>query len=232
MPVALQPTGRRGSERGELARRTILETAERMYAERGINGVSLREIGAAAGQLNTGAVRYHFGSKLGLINAVFELRMAPINAARERMLAEIEAAGAVGEVRALVAAFALPLAGALGTRQQPSWYLRFAVQAGHVDGSAPTRLADQPWTRGVDRVRSLLLDAVDVPPALASLRWLTFAAHIGHALADRERELQEPPRRGALPHDLFISALFDTAVALVGAPVSPSTDRLLSGATP
>ena len=51
-----------------------------MYAERGINGVSLRQIGTAAGQLNTGAARYHFGSKVGLINAVFEHRMGPINA--------------------------------------------------------------------------------------------------------------------------------------------------------
>ena len=212
-----------------MARRTIVETAERMYAERGLNGVSLREIGAAAGQLNTGAARYHFGSKLGLINAVFELRMAPINAARERMLDEIEATGGVGEIRQLAAAFALPLAAALGTRERPSWYLRFAVQAGHVDGSAPTRLADQPWTRGVDRVRGLLLAAIDVPAPLRTLRWTTFAAHIGHALADRERELHEPSRPGGLPPDLFLSALLDTAVALVGAPVSPSTDHLLSG---
>jgi AcrR family transcriptional regulator len=222
--------GRRGSQRGEEARRTIVETAERMYAERGLNGVSLREIGAAAGQLNTGAARYHFGSKLGLINAVFELRMAPINADRERLLDEIEADDAVGDLRRLAVAFALPLAGALGTRERPSWYLRFAVQAGHVDGSAPTRLADQPWTRGVDRLRAHLLTAIDVPAPLASLRWSTFGAHIGHALADRERELQQPPRRGALPDDVFISALLDTAVALAGAPVSSSTDRLLSGA--
>jgi AcrR family transcriptional regulator len=220
---------RRSTERGELARRTIIETAERMYAERGINGVSLREIGAAAGQLNTGAARYHFGSKLGLINAVFELRMAPINAERERMLADIEAAGHVGDLRRLVAAFAVPLAGALGTRERPSWYLRFATQAGHVHGSAPTRLADQPWTQGVDRVRALLLAAVDVPAALAPMRWTTFAAHVSHALADRERELQEGPRRGVLPHDVFISALLDTAVALIGAPVSAATHRLLSG---
>ncbi len=222
-------TGRRGSGRGEAARRTLVETAERMYAERGLNGVSLREIGAAAGQLNTGAARYHFGSKLGLINAVFELRMVPINAARERMLDEIEADGAERDLRRLAAAFALPLAGTLGSRRRPSWYLRFAVQAGHVDGSAPTRLADQPWTRGVDRLRALLLEAIDVPGPLRPLRWSTFGAHIGHALATRERELQEPPRRGSMAHDLFVSALLDTAVALVGAPVSPSTDHLLSG---
>lgn len=220
---------RRGTERGDAARRTLVETAERMYAERGVNGVSLREIGAAAGHLNTGAARYHFGSKVGLINAVFELRMQPINAARERMLDDIEAAGAVGDVRRLAEAFTLPLVTALGTRDEPSWYLRFAVQAGLVEGSAPTRLADQSWTHGVDRLRAMVLAAIDVPAPLQAMRWTTFMAHISHALADRERGLQEPARGDWLPNDLFLSALIDTAVALVTAPVSASTDRLLTG---
>ena len=58
----------------------LIETAERLFAERGVNGVSLREIGAEAGQRNTGAVRYHLGSKEQLVSAVFEHRMVPINA--------------------------------------------------------------------------------------------------------------------------------------------------------
>ena len=57
----------------------LIETAERLFAERGVNAVSLREIGAEAGQRNTGAVRYHFGTKEALVNAVFEHRMTPIN---------------------------------------------------------------------------------------------------------------------------------------------------------
>lgn len=217
----------RGAGRGDAARQTLVETAERMYAERGIDGVSLREIGAAAGQLNTGAARYHFGSKIGLIDAVFEHRMVPINAMRERMLDELGTPGST-DVRRVVEAFALPLASALGTPEQPSWYLRFAVQAGLVDGSAATRLGDQPWTRGVERVRALLLAAIDVPAPLRVLRWSTFAAHVSHALADRERTLQQQPA-GRLPHDLFVAALLDTAVALVTAPTSTITDRLLPG---
>lgn len=216
--------------RGDLARRILIETAERMYAERGINGVSLREIGAAAGQLNTGAARYHFGSKLGLLDAVFEYRMVPINAAREHLLDEIEADGATDDLRRLTDAFVRPLAAALGTREQPSWYLRFAVQAGLVEGSAPTRLTSQPWTRGVDRVRTLLLaelDARGAPAPLLPLRWTMFAAHIGHALAERERALQESARAESLGDELFLATLTDTAIALVTAPTSAATARLL-----
>src|SRR3954468_1858537 len=99
----------RVNDRGVAARRTLVETAERMYAERGINGVSLRQIGAAAGQLNTSAARYHFGSKVGLINAVFEQRMGPINALRMEMIDATQADAEVRSVRRLVEAFVLPL---------------------------------------------------------------------------------------------------------------------------
>ena len=39
----------------------IIRAAEELFAARGIDSVSLREINRAAGQSNTGAVQYHFG---------------------------------------------------------------------------------------------------------------------------------------------------------------------------
>ena len=53
----------------------IVLVAERLFAERGIEGVSLRQIGAAAGNGNNSAVQYHFGSKDRLVQAVFEYRL-------------------------------------------------------------------------------------------------------------------------------------------------------------
>ena len=219
------------NDRGASARRTLIETAERMYAERGINGVSLRQIGAAAGQLNTGAARYHFGSKVGLINAVFEHRMGPINAMRIEMLDAVEADGEGGSMRRLIEAFLLPLATALGDRRRPSWYIRFAVAAGAVGGAAPTQLAGQEWTRGMDRLRRLVFDALSsdsVPHR--ELRWQLCLSYVAHALADREALVQQPPRGHFLPHDVFLSTLTDTAVALISAPASPATRHVTEGA--
>lgn len=203
-----------------------------MYAERGINGVSLREIGAAAGQLNTGAARYHFGSKTGLINAVFEHRMVPINQLRMQILDELEATRRTADMRALTAAFLQPLSTALGDTGSPSWYLRFAVQAGHVEGAAPTKLAEQDWTRGMDRLRSYVMEALaDLSEPLRQHRWWLFASYISHALADRELVLEHPPATGWLIRDAFLSSVTDTAVALLRAPVSAATNRLLEGAS-
>jgi AcrR family transcriptional regulator len=203
-----------------------------MYAERGVNGVSLREIGAAAGQLNTGAARYHFGSKVGLINAVFEHRMVPINERRTVMLDAIVADGASADLRRLAEAFIVPLATALGDRAHPSCYLRFAVQAGHLEGSAPTRLTEQAWTSGMDRLHTMALAALaEVPEPLREQRWWLFNSYAAHALADRERLLEHPVPAGWLRRDVFLSTVTDTAVALLCAPVSATTTNLLEGAT-
>ena len=90
-------------------RELLIETAEQLFAERGIHGVSMREIGLAAGQRNNGVTQYHFGDKAGLVVAIFERRAAEVNARRLELLDEALAEGRDG-VRDLVQAFVVPLA--------------------------------------------------------------------------------------------------------------------------
>jgi AcrR family transcriptional regulator len=68
----------------------ILEVAERLFAERGIAGTSLRAVTAEAGA-NVAAVHYHFGSKEDLTRAVVLRRAEPVNAERLRCLDALEA---------------------------------------------------------------------------------------------------------------------------------------------
>ena len=68
--------------RGENDARTrILTAAARLFAARGLAGAGLREITAEAG-VNLAAVNYHFGSKEGLLEALFAQRAKPITEAR------------------------------------------------------------------------------------------------------------------------------------------------------
>ncbi len=69
----------------------VLEVAERLFAERGFDAVSIRDIIAAAGA-NLGAINYHFGTKDRLIEAVFERRLVPSIQERLRALEAVEAA--------------------------------------------------------------------------------------------------------------------------------------------
>lgn len=60
------------TELKEDIREKLVLTAMALYAEKGLDGVSLRQIGVAAGAKNSGVMQYHFGNRLGLINAVIE----------------------------------------------------------------------------------------------------------------------------------------------------------------
>ncbi|MBI2487952.1 MAG: TetR/AcrR family transcriptional regulator [Deltaproteobacteria bacterium] len=67
----------------------ILDTAECLFAEKGIKETSVREITSAA-EAHLAAVNYHFGSKEGLIRAVLTRRTEPLNKERLRILETFE----------------------------------------------------------------------------------------------------------------------------------------------
>ncbi len=63
----------------------ILDAAEQLFARNGFSATSLRTVIAAAG-VNLASVHYHFGSKEGLIEAVFARRVGPLNERRLALL--------------------------------------------------------------------------------------------------------------------------------------------------
>ena len=55
-----------------------MRAAEQLFAQQGVDRVSLREIAIAAGQRNVSAATYHFGSKRELIEAILERHSVPV----------------------------------------------------------------------------------------------------------------------------------------------------------
>jgi AcrR family transcriptional regulator len=86
----------------------MILVAEALFAEGGINGVSMREIAAKAGQGNHFAVQYHFGSREGLVEAIFDYRMEQMEPVRARMLAAAEQDGRLDDARTLLDIVYLP----------------------------------------------------------------------------------------------------------------------------
>lgn len=102
-------TRKRNDPRRDATRVALIEAAETLFAELGVEAVSARQIGAAIGSLNTNVVAYHFGGKDQLIQAVFHHRLPAIDARRGELLAELEASGGLMSPPALLKVFALPL---------------------------------------------------------------------------------------------------------------------------
>jgi AcrR family transcriptional regulator len=93
---------------GAATRERLMVAAERLFAERGIDAVSIRDITNEAGA-NSAAIHYHFGSKAALITAILDWRAADIAARRSEWLARIEAA-TEPTLREVVEAFVVPTA--------------------------------------------------------------------------------------------------------------------------
>jgi AcrR family transcriptional regulator len=90
------------------ARERILHEAERLFAAHGMSNVGLRAISAAA-KVNLASIAYHFGSKDGLLQALFAQRAAPISEERLRLLTEAEErAGGSPSLEAILDAFIRP----------------------------------------------------------------------------------------------------------------------------
>ena len=66
----------------------ILSAAELLFAQRGFDGASLRQLTTAAG-VNLAAVNYHFGSKEKLVEQVFRRRLDALNTHRLSELAKV-----------------------------------------------------------------------------------------------------------------------------------------------
>jgi AcrR family transcriptional regulator len=91
-------------------REALLDAAEALFSEHGIQASSLRGITQRAGA-NLAAVHYHFGSKEGLVRAVFSRRLRPLEEERFRLLEACDLAGGIeGEgIEQVIHAFVAPL---------------------------------------------------------------------------------------------------------------------------
>ncbi len=88
----------------------ILDTAEALFAERGFDGVTLRQIAIGAG-VDVALASYHFGKKLDLFRAVFERRAPALNESRLAALKAAQEATAPkpASVESIIEAFLRPL---------------------------------------------------------------------------------------------------------------------------
>jgi len=108
--TAAAKAGSRRAQRGAATRELLLDAAERLIGERGIDGISMRQLGAAVGQGNNSVIQYHFASKEGLIREIVGRRGSELAPMRDVMLEQARAEGRTGDVATLLKILLLPIA--------------------------------------------------------------------------------------------------------------------------
>lgn len=209
-------------------REALILAGEQLFGERGIDGVSLRQINTAAGQRNSSAAHYHFGSKEALVSAVYEYRMERVNRRRLEMLEQIESDAQQTDIRAIVATIVEPIVEEIQHSDGGSHYIRFMAQVmGHPRISL-IDLWNSRFAEGLSRVINLLRAALpDVPPTIIGQRFGLMWEQTVHALADRERLTAGEAPGDMIQLDVWVNNLIDTVAGGLSAPVSTDTQSAL-----
>ena len=72
---------------GQKTKARLLRTTEKLFASKGVAGVTMRGISQQA-KTNLASVNYHFGSKEAMVLEMIKSKIEPINAKRRKSLAE------------------------------------------------------------------------------------------------------------------------------------------------
>jgi len=152
---------RRSAARSHPTRERILDAAERLLAQRGFHGVSIRDITGAAG-VDVALANYHFGSKQGLLEAVVMRRAEDLNADRLARLDALLAGGRRKDpsLEEIIDAFTHPLLDR-SARGGPGWKSYFALIAEinnstEFGGVLMTKTFDQVVQRFIEAIRRAL----------------------------------------------------------------------------
>jgi AcrR family transcriptional regulator len=193
----------------------LVATAERLFAERGVDAVSLREIAREAGARNVMAVQYHLTDRAGVLAAIADKHLPMVDARRDALLDAVEGEAAPS-VRAMAAALVRPLAAKLADPDGGPAFLR--IHADLLNRPVPAfdftghSSSLQRWRRLLEPMLDPV--AVTLHPRLGALVYA--AVELGR-------------RAATAPHAddrLFTSHLVDTVAAMLGAPPSEETRSL------
>jgi AcrR family transcriptional regulator len=202
-------------------RAQLIRAGERLFAERGIYAVSLREINRDADQRNSTALQYHFEDRQGLILAILRKHEIGVDEKRNELLDEIERTGQM-DLPVFSSALVLPAAEKLSDRKGGRAYLRIAAELANSYRPRVDPIETISTSVSLNRWRAMVESSLS-PLAVDPLHRRFTAIRI--MLVELARRAESPRRKD---DRLFTSHLIDLVTAILGAPISDQTSALLA----
>lgn len=179
------------------AREQIKVAARGLFADRGVDGVSVREIVAAAGLKNQGSLHYYFGTKEELVRELVIDGAKVIDDRRNAWLDELEANGGPTNIREVTDVLIFP--STRMTEDKPYFedsYTRFIVLLQKSHSVLFMDALENRWGSGYQRCLNHLRTLMPpMPESVKNQRFIFMGAYLGSVLSLREAILAEKGRR-------------------------------------
>jgi AcrR family transcriptional regulator len=179
----------------DLSTRDLLKVAaRRLFALRGYDGVSVRDIVLAAGQRNSGSLHYYFGSKDELARELVADGARLIDDRRNAMLDAIEARGGPRHLSEIIECLVWPSTDLAGDGSQPpkeDTYIRFITMLQMSHRQIFMDALEGKWASGYDRALAHIRDFLkEIDPDLVNQRLMLMSLYLRAAMSSREAALE------------------------------------------
>lgn len=215
-------------QHSDRAREALLDAAEELFAQHGIDAVSNRRITEHAGTANHSAIKYHFDGRDGLMRALLSRGRESMGERRAQLVAALPEPAPLRDV---IATQIMPWVEFLDSLPSPSWHARFLFQVASVPSVAAV-LADA--VRNGNGFESLIKESLSelegIPSTVLRGRAGVLGGMILGLCAEHEAQIEEGSARGTWTSVGYF--LVDAAAGMLAAPVTHPADFITAESKP
>jgi AcrR family transcriptional regulator len=209
-------------------RNQIKAAAQTLFARQAIDGVTVQQIVAAAGQRNNAALHYHFGSKEELIRQLVVDGALVLENKRQGMLQDINARGGPSSIREIILVLVMPVV-ELSNDERWNGYIRFTSNLQASDPEKLRAALNSRWNASYMKCFAYLKQMLPLPPEIVEQRLSIFAIYANAILSAREAaiEMRRSKRSRLWDKKFTTENILDTLEAtLTVAPSVPTIEAM------
>ena len=206
----------------------IKVAAQSLFARHGVDGVTVQQIVAAAGQKNNAALRYHFGSKNELVRQLVVDGAMVLDLRRHLMIQAMKERGGPTGLRDILNILVVPV---IELSDDVRWqsYIRFTSMLQASDREVLRSALNGRWNSGYVACFAHIKEMLSLPSEILEQRLSFFAIYANAILSAREAALESRKRKSnrLWDHDFAVENIIDTLQAVLTCDPSSITFALL-----